>query len=193
VSLQSLLEQIDACTLCAQALPLGPKPILQVHPEARILVASQAPGRKAHLSGIPFDDASGERLREWMGISRDQFYDPRQVAILPMGFCYPGRGKSGDLPPRRECAPAWRAQLLEQLKGIELTLLIGQYSQAWHLAGRRESLTATVQAWRDYAPAVLPLPHPSPLNNLWLSRNPWFADEVLPVLRRRVAELLART
>lgn len=188
--LSDLLAQVHACTLCAQALPLGPKPILQVHPEARVLVASQAPGRKAHQSGIPFDDASGDRLRDWMGLSRERFYDPRQVAILPMGFCYPGKGASGDLPPRRECAPAWREALLGQLAGVELTLVIGQYAQGWHLPGRKASLTETVRAWRDYGPALLPLPHPSPLNNLWLSRNPWFEAEVVPMLRQRVAALL---
>lgn len=191
MSLESLLQRIDACTLCSASLPLGPRPILQAHPQARILVASQAPGRRAHQSGIPFDDASGDRLRDWMGLSRAAFYDPRKVAILPMGLCYPGKGKSGDLPPRRECAPAWRERLLAELRGIELTLLIGQYAQGWHLEGRKPTLTETVRAWREYGPSVLPLPHPSPLNNLWLSRNAWFEAEVVPELRRRVAQLLA--
>jgi uracil-DNA glycosylase len=185
-----LLAEVESCTLCQEHLPYAPRPILQVHPAARILVASQAPGRRAHLSGIPFDDASGERLRDWMGITPEQFYARERVAILPMGFCYPGKGKSGDLPPRRECAPVWRERLLAGLPNLELTLVIGQYAQAWHLRERPASLTETVRSWRDWWPAVLPLPHPSPLNNLWLRRNPWFEEEVVPRLRERVAAVL---
>lgn len=191
MSLIPLLAEVQACTLCQPHLPLGPRPILQCHPAARLLIASQAPGRHAHASGIPFDDASGERLRDWLGLTPEAFYDARRVAILPMGFCYPGKGKGGDLPPRRECAEAWRERLLAQLPRVELVLAIGQYAQAWHLPRRQATLTATVRAWRDYGPGVLPLPHPSPLNNLWLSRNPWFAAEVLPVLRARIAALMA--
>lgn len=187
-----LLDEVAACTLCREHLPLGPRPILQLHPDARILVASQAPGRRAHLSGIPFDDASGERLRDWMGIVPAAFYDARKIAILPMGFCYPGKGRSGDLPPRRECAPAWRERLLAALPQLELTLVIGQYAQAWHLRDRQGSLTATVQDWKRWWPELLPLPHPSPLNNLWLRRNPWFEEEMVPRLRQRVAEVLAK-
>ena len=187
----SLLRRVRACTLCAAHLPLGPRPILQVHPSARILIAGQAPGVRVHASGIPFDDASGERLREWMGVDADTFYDPAQLAIVPMGFCYPGTGTSGDLPPRPECAPAWRSPVLACLGAVRLTLLIGQYAQAWHL-GRRQgaSLTATVQDWQSFWPDVLPLPHPSPRNNLWLRRNPWFTRDVLPALRARVRQLL---
>ncbi|HEX4869866.1 MAG TPA: uracil-DNA glycosylase family protein [Moraxellaceae bacterium] len=185
-----LLDEVRACTLCSDQLPLGPRPILQLHPEARLLIASQAPGRHAHASGIPFDDASGERLRDWLGLDKTAFYDARRVAIVPMGLCYPGKGKGGDLPPRRECAAAWRERLLAELPRVELVLAIGQYAQAWHLPQRRATLTDTVRAWRDYGPGLLPLPHPSPLNNLWLSRNPWFAEEVLPALRARVAALL---
>jgi uracil-DNA glycosylase len=165
--------------------------VLQVQSGARILIAGQAPGNKVHQSGVPFDDASGDRLRDWMGIDKSMFYDAACVAILPMGFCYPGTGKSGDLPPRPECAPAWRAKLLARMPGIELTLVIGQYAQAWHLKDScKLSLTETVMAWRVHWPAVLPLPHPSPRNNIWLKRNGWFEDEVIPVLRKRVRDLL---
>lgn len=164
--------------------------MLVAHRKARILVVGQAPGTKVHRSGIPFDDASGERLRQWVGLDRSAFYDPLLVAFLPMGFCYPGRGTSGDLPPRPECAPAWRARLLAQLPNIRLTLLVGQYAQAWHLGTRRQTtLTETVRAWRDYGPLNIPLPHPSPRNNIWLKRNPWFELEVVPTLRAQVQAL----
>ena len=189
-TLATLLTEVRACTLCAAHLPLGPRPVVQIHASARILVAGQAPGRKVHASGIPFDDASGERLRDWLGVTRETFYDPKQFAILPMGFCYPGTGTSGDLPPRPECAPAWRQKLLSHVPKLELSLLIGQYAQAYHLPGARTSLTELVQAWREHWPKVVPLPHPSPRNNIWLKRNPWFGDELLPVLRKRVAQVL---
>ncbi len=189
---KSLIKDVRACTICVPHLPHGPRPVLQIHPDARILIAGQAPGRKVHESGIPFDDASGNRLRDWMGVSRDQFYDPKLVAILPMGFCYPGTGKSGDLPPRPECAPAWREQLLASLQQLQLTLVIGQYAQAYHLQGQKNaSLTEIVRAWRDFLPDTLPLPHPSPRNNIWLRRNPWFEEDLLPALRKRVTEKLA--
>ena len=191
-SLPSLLTQVRACTLCAAHLPHGPRPVLQMHGSARLLIVGQAPGRKVHASGVPFDDASGERLRDWLGITRERFYDARQVALLPMGFCYPGTGKSGDLSPRSECAPAWRAPLLSHLKKLQVTLVIGQYAMAHHLPEERGSLTETVQAWRNHWPTVLPLPHPSPRNNLWLKRNPWFELELLPVLQARVAEVLGK-
>ena len=190
-SLASLLAEVRGCTLCAEHLPLGPRPVVQVHSSARILVAGQAPGRKVHETGVPFDDASGDRLRTWLGVSRGTFYDARQIAILPMGFCYPGTGKSGDLPPRPECAPAWREKLLARLKGLELTLVIGQYAQDYHLPDAGDSLTEVVRAWRKHWPRVLPLPHPSPRNNIWLKKNPWFEAELLPVLRDRVAKVLA--
>ena len=189
-SFTSLLGEVRRCTICAGQLPLGPRPILQLHPLARILVAGQAPGRKVHESGVPFADASGDRLRDWMGITPEIFYDPRRVSILPMGFCFPGTGKAGDLPPRPECAPAWRDKLLLQLDQLRLTLVIGQYAQAYHFADTSESVTATVQSWRKHWPNVVPLPHPSPRNNLWLRRNPWFEKELLPRLRARVAEVL---
>jgi uracil-DNA glycosylase len=190
-TLPSLLTEIRACTLCTGHLPLGPRPVLQAAASARILIAGQAPGRKVHDTGIPFNDASGERLRNWLGLSREQFYDDSQIAIVPMGFCYPGTGKSGDLPPRPECAAAWRGALLAQLKNIELTLVIGQYALAYHLPDAGKSVTESVRAWHQHWPHTLPLPHPSPRNNLWLRRNPWFEEEVLPALRTRVAEVLA--
>lgn len=190
-SLSSLLAQVRACSLCAQHLPLGPRPVLQVHTAARILVAGQAPGRKVHETGLAFNDASGDRLRAWLGVSREVFYDEKQIAILPMGFCFPGTGKSGDLPPRPECAPTWRQPLLSRLKHLHLTLVIGRYAQAYHLPGGGASVTEVVSAWRDHWPRVVPLPHPSPRNNLWLKRNPWFEEELLPMLRVRVAAVLA--
>ena len=190
-SLRSLLTDVRACTICAGHLPLGPRPTVQVHPSARVLIAGQAPGRKVHETGIPFNDASGDRLRQWMGVSREVFYDAKQIAILPMGFCFPGTGKSGDLPPRPECAPAWRSSLLGRLKKLRLTLVIGQYAQAYHLPNRGGSLTEAVQAWRNNWPHAVPLPHPSPRNNLWLKRNPWFERELVPALRTRVAAVLA--
>ena len=193
-SLSALLDEVRRCQLCATHLPLGPRPVLQAGRRARILLAGQAPGRKVHASGVPFDDASGDRLRQWLGVARETFYDPERIAILPMGFCYPGAGISGDLPPRPECAATWRARLLEQLPSIELTLVIGTYAQAWHLkpAGGGANLTATVGAWREHGARVLPLPHPSPRNNGWLQRNPWFEADVLPDLKERVRALRGR-
>ena len=189
-ALDTLLAEVRACRLCASSLPLGPRPVLVAHAAARILVVGQAPGTKVHLSGRPFDDASGDRLRLWMGLDRLAFYDPTLVAFLPMGFCYPGRGPSGDRPPRTECAVAWRAKLMAQLPRIELMLLVGQYAQAWHLGAQRQAtLTETVRAWRDYGPLKVPLPHPSPRNNIWLARNPWFEQEVVPMVRERVRRL----
>lgn len=192
--LHLLLKEVRACTICAEHLPHGPRPVLQADARARILIAGQAPGRKVHDSGVPFDDASGNRLREWMGIDRALFYDPELVAILPMGLCYPGTGKSGDdLPPRRECAPQWRARLLQAMPRIELTLVIGQYAMDWHLPdAAATSLTDTVRAWQARGPATMPLPHPSPRNNIWLKANPWFAADVLPVLQARVRAIVNR-
>lgn len=187
---QTLLGEVRRCSICAEHLPLGPRPVLQLHPNARILIAGQAPGRKVHESGKPFADASGDRLREWLGMSRDSFYDPQQVAILPMGFCFPGTGKAGDLPPRPECATAWREKLMKQLKDLKLTLVVGQYAQAYHLPHVGKSVTATVQSWRSHWPDIVPMPHPSPRNNIWLRRNPWFESELLPLLRARVAQVL---
>ncbi|ADX47190.1 Uracil-DNA glycosylase superfamily [Paracidovorax avenae ATCC 19860] len=190
--LAPLLRSVRSCTLCAGSLPLGPRPVLQASAGARILIAGQAPGRKVHASGIPFDDVSGERLRDWMGVDRETFYDPGRIAIVPMGFCYPGTGRSGDLPPRPECAATWRKPLLDALPGIRLTIVLGAYALAWHV--RRTpaplSLTDAVQDWRRGAPGLWVLPHPSPRNNGWLKRHPWFVDELLPALRQQVADVL---
>ena len=185
-----LLESVRACRLCEEFLPLGPRPVVQLDPQATILIAGQAPGRSVHESGVPFDDPSGDRLREWLGISREIFYDPTRVAILPMGFCFPGTGMSGDLPPRPECEKAWRRQLLAQLTQVRLTLVIGQYAQKWHLPDVRKNLTETVRASKDYGPGVIPLPHPSPRNNIWLKKNPWFAEALLPDLQSAVQNAL---
>ncbi len=189
-NLLAILENVRTCTLCVKHLPLGPRPILQMQQEARILIAGQAPGRKVHESGIPFADASGNRLREWLGISSEVFYDPTQIAILPVEFCFPGTCKSGDLPPRVECAPAWRETLLKSLTHLRMTLVIGQYAQAYHLPNASGSVTSAVISWRDHWPSVVPLPHPSPRNNIWLRRNPWFEEQLLPELRLKIVELL---
>ena len=189
-TLSAVLEEVRQCTLCSAHLPLGPRPVVQAATTARILIVGQAPGTKVHASGIPFDDASGDRLRDWMGISTEIFYDPARIALVPMGFCYPGTGKSGDLPPRPECAPAWREKILSQLKQIELTLVIGQYAQQYHLPGAAANLTELVRAWRSVGPDLIPLPHPSPRNNIWLKRNPWFEQELLPELKLQVRRAL---
>ena len=186
-----LVESVRQCRLCEKSLPLGPRPVLQVDSRPTILIAGQAPGRRVHETGVPFDDPSGDRLRDWLGITRDVFYDATKVAILPMGFCYPGTGKSGDLPPRSECEPAWRQQLLDHLENIELTLVIGQYAQKSHLPNAKKNLTETVRAWKDYGKSVIPLPHPSPRNNIWLKKNPWFAESLLPHLKRSVRKALS--
>ncbi|MFD0739113.1 uracil-DNA glycosylase family protein [Lysobacter koreensis] len=188
--LDDLLVQIRACRLCAAQLPLGPRPVLRAGSGARLLVVGQAPGTRVHASGVPWDDASGKRLREWLQMDAVTFYDASRVAIVPMGFCYPGRGSSGDAPPRPECRATWHPRLLPLLPDVELTLLVGQYAQAYFLHERRKpTLGETVRAWRDYLPRYLPLPHPSPRNVAWFKRNPWFGDEVLPVLRERVRAL----
>ena len=188
----ALTAEVRGCTVCAAHLPSGPRPVLQVHPAARILIAGQAPGRKVHASGVPFDDASGERLRQWMGVTREVFYDTTRIAILPMGFCFPGTGRSGDLPPRPECAPLWRQRLLGEMPRIELTLVIGDYAQRWHLPDAASAkVTETVAQWRTRWPTVVPMPHPSPRNNIWLKMNPWFVAEVVPALQQRIALLLS--
>ena len=190
--LKHLLEDISACRVCGD-LPLGPRPVLQASSEARILVAAQAPGVKVHNTGLPFNDSSGDRLRVWMGIGRDIFYDKTKLNIIPMGFCYPGKGEggSGDLPPRPECRKTWHDRLFQILPKPKLTLVIGQYAHAYHLKERRKSsLTETVRAWRDFAPDIFPLPHPSPRNTYWLQQNPWFEEEVIPALKGRVKEVL---
>lgn len=187
--LADLIAEVRSCTLCAEHLPLGANPVFRVHPDAKILIAAQAPGIRVHQTGLPFNDASGDRLRDWMGIDRETFYDVTRIAFLPMGFCYPGTGKSGDLPPRKECAPQWQDQLLTHLPHLQLALVIGQYAQAWHLKNKM-SVTHNVRAWRTTWPTLLPLPHPSGRNNIWLKKNPWFEEEVLPALKERVRLIL---
>ena len=191
-SLDTLLADVRACRVCAEYLPLGPRPIVRVARSARILIVGQAPGARVHASGIPWSDSSGDRLREWLAVDETSFYDESLFALVPMGFCYPGRGKGGDNPPRPECAPLWLNRLLGEMPEIQLTLLIGHYSQRHFLGARRKaSLTETVRSWSEYGPAFIPLPHPSPRNRWWFQRNSWFELEVLPALRSRV-ELLAR-
>ena len=188
--LNSLLSEVSRCRLCADSLPLGPNPVLQCSTSAKILLAGQAPGKIVHHTGVPFEDPSGNRLRDWLGVSREAFYDATTIAILPMGFCYPGTGTSGDLPPRPECAPRWRESLLAQMKQIELTLVLGQYAQRYHFDTKNRSLTELVRSWKDYWPDMVPLPHPSPRNNRWLKQNPWFETELLPELKTRVKQIL---
>ncbi len=190
--IETLLTQVRACTVCQEHLPLGPRPVIQLHPKSKILIAGQAPGIKVHKSGVPFDDASGKRLRDWLGLSREEFYNAKLVSILPMGFCYPGTSSSGDYPPRPECSKKWRHTLLSQLKALQLTVVIGQYAQAYHLDKSQRSVTENVQAWKQYWPKIIPLPHPSPRNNPWLVRNPWFEQELLPKLKNRINEVLER-
>ena len=200
--LEALVARIRACRVCVEApmgapMPHEPRPVLSVSSTARLCVCGQAPGNRVHETGIPFNDPSGDRLRDWMGVTREEFYDASRVAIVPMGFCFPGtNGKGGDLPPRKECARTWRAALFNALPRFDLILLIGQYAQKWHLgSAARPTLTETVADWRQYAeradaPRHLPLPHPSWRNTAWLKRNPWFGDDVVPYLRAEVRRLL---
>ena len=191
-ALDALLDEVRQCRVCAADLPLGPRPVLRASPSARLLIIGQAPGTKVHESGVPWNDPSGDRLREWLAMERDVFYDEVSVAIVPMGFCYPGRDKNGgDKPPRPECAPLWHADLRALMPGIALTLLVGAYAQAHYLGDRCEqTLAATVKNWRAYGPEFLPMLHPSPRNRLWLKRNPWFEADVVPELRTRVRRLI---
>lgn len=196
-ALAPLLKEIRACRICIDtpdktALPHAPRPIVQASHKARIAIFGQAPGNIVHQTGIPFNDPSGDRLREWMGVDRETFYDHEKLAIIPMGFCFPGYdGKGGDLPPRKECPRHWRRQLMDALPNIETAILVGGYAQKWHLERRAaKTLTETVKGWRDVAPAYFPTPHPSWRNNVWLKKNPWFESDVLPVLRRRIARLV---
>jgi len=195
--LDRLTADIRACRLCVESplktpLPHEPRPVLRVSPTARICIAGQAPGTRVHASGMPFTDPSGDRLRDWMGVTPDEFYDAARIAIVPMGFCFPGlNAKGGDLPPRRECAETWHEPLFKHLPQLELILLVGQYAQAWHLGRTRKvSLTETVAAWREYQPRFIPLPHPSWRNNAWIKKNPWFEEDLLPVLKRDVRRLI---
>ena len=190
--LEALVAAARACRVCAEHLPHGPRPVLRARTSARLLIVGQAPGTRVHETGVPWNDPSGDRLRHWLDLEPTAFYDEARIAIVPMGFCYPGRDeRGGDRPPRPECAPLWHPPLRAALPGIELTLLVGSYAQRYYLGKRRKaSLTETVRAWRDYLPDVLPLPHPSWRNTAWLKQNPWFEAGLVPVLRQRVATLL---
>jgi uracil-DNA glycosylase len=188
--LRTLIRQARECRVCAPHLPLGPRPVFLVGKGARLMIVGQAPGRRVHETGIPWNDPSGDQLRAWLRMDRAQFYDARRVAIVPTGLCYPGSGERGDLPPRPECAPLWQPRFRAALPGIRLTLLVGMHAQAYFLGRRRKkTLAQTVRAWREYLPEFFPLPHPSPRNRLWMKNNPWFVKEVLPALRRRVRAL----
>ncbi|TPN88094.1 uracil-DNA glycosylase family protein [Aquimarina algicola] len=189
--MDTLLSNIEACEVCKSHLPLGPRPVVTGHPKAKIVIIGQAPGTKVHASGIPWDDASGKQLRKWLDISDNTFYDTTKIAIVPMGFCYPGKGKSGDLPPRPECAPLWHDQLFEQMPKIELMILIGQYAQKYYLKEKaKKNLTDTVNAYEEFLPKYFPIPHPSPRNRFWLAKNPWYEAQVIPVLRTVVKSVL---
>lgn len=190
VLIDELSRQVRACTICKD-LPLGPKPLFKIHEQVKILIVGQAPGRKTHEAGRPFLDASGVRLREWLGVDDDTFYNDPRIGILPMGFCFPGTGKGGDLPPRAECEQNWRRQMLDVMPHVELTIIIGKYARDWHLPDRiKESITQTVSDWQVLLPECLPTPHPSPRNNRWLKNNPWFEQEVVPRLQERVRVML---
>ena len=188
--LAALTEEVRACTLCAEHLPFAPNPVVRPSSTAKVLIVGQAPGTKVHETGIPWNDPSGNKLREWMGVDRELFYNNKLIAIMPAGFCYPGKGKSGDLPPRPECAPTWHPRVMSHMKKIELILLIGQYAQKYYLKETsKKTLTETVKAWQEYAPLYLPMPHPSPRNKLWLKKNSWFERDIVPTLRRQIKKL----
>lgn len=189
--MENLLQEISHCRICEEHLPLGPRPIVTGHPESKIIIIGQAPGTKVHASGKPWDDPSGNQLRKWLDVTDEQFYNTKNFAIVPMGFCYPGKGKSGDLPPRPECAPQWHNSLLEHMPKVELVILIGMYAQNYYLKNKaKKTLTETVKNLEDYLPKYFPLPHPSPRNRFWLTKNSWFDKDVVPYLKGRVHELL---
>lgn len=188
--LQDLLLEVRACRHCEADLPLGPRPVVRASETARLLIIGQAPGTRVHATGIPWNDPSGDRLRQWLSLSEEAFYDEAAIAIVPMGFCYPGKGKSGDLPPPPACAPRWHDALLQRMPRVALTLLVGSYAQNQYLGKSRETLAQRVRRYGDFDSGLFPLPHPSPRNTLWLRRNPWFEEEVVPVLRERVGQLL---
>ncbi|MAU14605.1 MAG: IclR family transcriptional regulator [Muricauda sp.] len=186
--MEELLFQIRDCSHCKEYLPLGPRPIIAVHEKSKIAIIGQAPGTKVHQTGIPWDDPSGKQLRKWLNVTDEQFYDERLFALIPMGFCYPGKGKSGDLPPRPECAPLWHNQLMDHMPHLKLIILIGQYAQNYYLGNvMKRNLTETVKNYHEYLPNYFVLPHPSPRNRFWLNKNPWFGKEVLPELKKRVS------
>lgn len=190
--MKQLLANIRACEVCKEYLPLGPRPIVAAHPNARIVIIGQAPGIKVHQTGIPWDDASGKQLRTWMNVDDETFYDPSKIALVPMGFCYPGKGKSGDLPPRPECAPLWHDKLLSKMPNLKLIILIGTYAQNYYLGNAAEkNLTETVKNYTAYLPKYFPLPHPSPRNRFWLTKNPWYVENVIPELQKKTKEALS--
>ena len=193
VDLDELLVNVRACRVCAEHLPLGPRPMVQVGPKARIVIIGQAPGRIVHESGVPWADASGDRLRSWLGVTSEQFYDEEVVALVPMGFCFPGTGTSGDLPPRPECAPLWHEPLLGHLPEDRLTLVVGAYAQRRYVEEPGRNLTETVASWERYLPHQVVLPHPSPRNRGWFKKNPWFETDTLPAVRSRVSTILTDT
>ncbi len=185
---EALHQEISACQLCAKHLPQGPRPIVQFSARSRILIIGQAPGSKVHASGVPWDDDSGDRLRDWLGLEKPDFYDPDKIALVPMGFCYPGKGTSGDMPPRPECAPQWHEQVLATLPKDRLTLLVGSYAQSHYLAkSKKRTMTETVQHFAEYDP-IIPLPHPAWRVRMWMGKNPWFAEELLPFLREKITQ-----
>jgi len=187
IKMKALLKDIQNCTICSKHLLLGPRPVATAHPESKVVIIGQAPGTKVHNSGIPWDDASGKQLRKWLNVCPEQFYDTQNFAIVPMGFCYPGKGKSGDLPPRPECAPQWHEQLLNKMPKVELIILIGMYAQKHYLKDKaKKTLTETVKNYQEYLPDFFVLPHPSPRNRFWLTKNPWFDYEVLPKLKETI-------
>lgn len=189
--MNDLLHEIKNCTKCLAELPLGANPVVQASAQSKIAIIGQAPGIAVHQSGIPWDDKSGDNLRKWLGVDKEIFYDDDIFALIPMGFCYPGTGNSGDLPPMKICAPLWHGKLFQIMPDIKLTLLLGQYAQRYYLGKRaQKSLTKTVQSFRYYSPEFLPLPHPSPRNNIWQSKNPWFKEEVMPFLKSRISDLV---
>ena len=189
--MDGLLKEIAGCTICAEKLDHAPRPVVSAHQSSKILIIGQAPGTRVHESGIPWDDKSGDNLRSWLAVDKTTFYNPELVALVPMGFCYPGKGQSGDLPPRPECAPQWHHQLLTLMRKVKITLLIGGYAQKYYLQGdAKKSLTETVRNFEDYLPRFFPLPHPSPRNNIWQAKNRWFSELTLPRLKQEIANTL---
>lgn len=189
--MEKLIKEISGCNVCKEHLELGPRPIVSVHPKSKIVVIGQAPGTVVHKTGIPWDDKSGENLRSWMGIDKTDFYNSQKIAIIPMGFCYPGKGKSGDLPPRKECAPLWHDLLFNRLQDVELILLIGKYAQDYYLKSMaKKTLTETVKNYKEYLPKYFVLPHPSPRNNIWKAKNEWFPQLVIPELQKEIKRIL---
>jgi len=188
--MEALLKRISKCTECSEFLPLGINPILTAHPKSRIIIIGQAPGHIVHNSGIPWDDKSGDTLREWLQLSDDEFYNVHNIALVPMGFCYPGKGRSGDLPPRKECAPLWHKKVLDLIENARLTILIGAYAQNYYLGKlAKRTLTETVRQFEEYLPGYLVLPHPSPRNNIWKAKNRWFEQDVIPIIQQTLKDL----